>query len=356
MGRTKALMAGALAAAAVAAALLPAAGAGGTTKASSPLQQGVNYYRGRTITFISQGAAGGTLDLWARAIAPYLGAYLKANVNVEDLSAGNGIQAQDAIAGAAPNGLTVGWISAVGDIGNTLLRIPGLNFNPARLAFIGASGPNDTAFIASTTSPYTNWKSVADSATPVKILDDTAGASDFWIRAITGVFKVPTAFITGYGNNAALINGFSRGDGPVAMLPLSDDLSLIQGGKARPLMVLDPLPKGSAASASFVGVPTLAQLLQQSPPKTKQLKLAAAALGDLANGLNNPMLAAPTATPPDEVTALRAAFKWAADNKACIQGMLAAGLGPGYIPGEQLKASYLNALKVGRALIPFIAH
>ena len=106
----------------------------------TPTQKGLKYYRGRTITWVAPSAAGAPYDTLARAIAPAMGAYLHATVNVEDISAGNGIAGQDIVAASPPTGLEFTMLGMVTDIAYGFEDTPGVNFNLEREGFIGVNG------------------------------------------------------------------------------------------------------------------------------------------------------------------------------------------------------------------------
>lgn len=123
--------------------LLPA-GAGGSTvsrqghSTQSPLQQGLCFYRGKSITIIAPDAPGGGLDIYSRIVGPVIGTYLHASVSVENIAQANTITGQDTLAAATPDGLTIGMISPGSDIDNEVTNVPSTNFNPLAWCFSAA--------------------------------------------------------------------------------------------------------------------------------------------------------------------------------------------------------------------------
>src|SRR5580692_6273835 len=72
-----------------------AASASVSTKKLTPLQQGLNFYKNKTITLISPDAVGGGFDTNARIIAPYMSTYLHATINITNDSPANTLAGQD---------------------------------------------------------------------------------------------------------------------------------------------------------------------------------------------------------------------------------------------------------------------
>ena len=77
----------------------------------TPLQKGLKFYAGKTLTWVAPTSAGSTFDVSIRIIAPYVAKYLGASaVNVFDDSGGNSITGSDYLAAQPPTGLVFGLI------------------------------------------------------------------------------------------------------------------------------------------------------------------------------------------------------------------------------------------------------
>ncbi|MGH9917289.1 MAG: hypothetical protein ACRD6W_00225, partial [Nitrososphaerales archaeon] len=228
------------------------------------VQRGKNYYRGKTITLVSPDKPGGGFDQWSRLVAPALGAYLHATVNVSNIPAGNTIAGQDDVAKAKANGLTVGWVNAGPDIEDTILKLPALNFNPVREAFLGATAPGQTAILVLNTSACAKYDSFASliensKSSPVSEVLQTAGTGTFFILMVNEAFGIHYRALTGYASTADQVQGFTRGDGCLTEMPAATAAPLVTAGKARALALSVPLQKVAAINKDFTGVRSIAQ-------------------------------------------------------------------------------------------------
>ncbi|HVB06465.1 MAG TPA: hypothetical protein VNF07_09515, partial [Acidimicrobiales bacterium] len=142
--------------------LLPAAISASTAlKKLTPLQKGLNFYKGKTVTFIIPSSVGGSVDQLGRDLSVAMGQYLGATFNVENIPTGNLIPGQDALAASKPDGLTIGEGNIPADILDQLTNaFKGVNFNIAREAFIGSTPPSPNVIVASTKSSIASFKSL----------------------------------------------------------------------------------------------------------------------------------------------------------------------------------------------------
>ena len=178
------------------------ASAAAPAKRLTPIQQGLAFYKGQTMTFISDGGPGGEFDLIARDLAPYFASYLHATVNVIDISTGATIPGQNEAEAATPNGLTIGEINALGDAANVLTGTPGINFNPARVAYVASYGPSPLVLLATQSSGLTSFAQLKTVTAPSKALTQPTGTGPTISRSIMGVLHIPVTWLTGYSNSA----------------------------------------------------------------------------------------------------------------------------------------------------------
>lgn len=341
---------------AMAAAMLAAPiGAGASVRHSklTPLQQGMKFYKGKTITLIEPGSTGGPFDLYARALAPYLGAYLHATVNVEDITTGNTITGQDAMAAAKPDGLTIGMLNVLNDISLSVTHTAGLNFNPARLAFIAQAGQSTSVLVANPSSSFKTFSQVKSSGSPVSILTENSGTDNLILRVWMGVLGVKTNFVSGYIKLTDLVQGFLRGDAPVSLISLSNSGALIAAQKAVPLAVtVQPAP-GTLYRSSLTHLPTLASLLAQYPAKSKLATSQYDAMLAMSKAGGTPLVTQ-TRVPNAEVVALRAAAKFTFKAGGFKAQMLKDGLNPTYNDPVTAKQAYITSLAKGSTIACFI--
>jgi tripartite-type tricarboxylate transporter receptor subunit TctC len=324
-------------------------------KTQTLLQQGMAFYKGQNITIVSPSSPGGPLDLFARVAGPFLGAYLHANVEIENSPGGNTYPGQDLGNAAPPDGKTLFEVNAPADLVQQLQNAPALNFNPKHVAFVGASAPVANIILALTTpacSQYSSLESLKTATTPPSFLIQTTGTPTETAQAWMSLLGIKPHYIPGYTTNAALVNGFTRGDGCVAMLSVTSGGALIQAGVARLLAATVPLPAGVEYRSIIdkPGVPTLASSLAaiKSPTALQKRQITALIAFDNLSGM---ILNTQTAVAPDKLTALRAALAWAFKQPTMQQQLDIQALSPIFVDGTTTKNEYVEELSIGSSLL-----
>jgi len=103
------------------------------------------YYQSKTITILRGGSPGGTGDMQARALIPYLKKYIpgQPNIIIENMPGAAGMKAVNyAYTTAKPDGLT---ITAVGSglAAGAILGLPGVRYDIDRLIYLGSTESGD---------------------------------------------------------------------------------------------------------------------------------------------------------------------------------------------------------------------
>jgi len=115
-----------------------------TLFAGNVFSQG-SYYQGKTITIIRGGEPGGSGDMQARALIPFLKKYIPGNPNIviENMPGAAGMKAVNYIYSTAkPDGLT---ITAVGSglAAGPILGLPGAKYDLDKLIYLGSTEHGD---------------------------------------------------------------------------------------------------------------------------------------------------------------------------------------------------------------------
>ncbi len=103
------------------------------------------YYQGKTITLVRGGSPGGTGDMQARALIPFLKKYIpgEPNIIIENMPGAAGMKAVNyTYSTAKPDGLT---ITAVGTglAAGPVLGLPGANYDLDKLIYLGSTESGD---------------------------------------------------------------------------------------------------------------------------------------------------------------------------------------------------------------------
>lgn len=299
-------------------------------------------FKGQTITLISPDAAGGSFDLWSRLLAPAIGSYLHATVNVEDVAGGNTIVGQNQAAQASANGLTVGWINANQNLEMQITGQGSISFTPTDEELLGAPGQNTVVWVASPGSNLKNWQDVIGQKS-FSSLDVTSGTADLYERTMYCAYGVKPKMVTGYENAKAIEAGFLRGDAGLAEEELSVFSDAITSGSAVPVLYSN-LPPSSSITGYLQKSQSIAQVAQQDPPSTSQGKAVLAEVQRLAVLPNN-ILFVPKGTPADRVKQLSAAVHAALSSPSVQAQAAKEGLTPAATTGGQA----MSALKAATA-------
>lgn len=348
----RAIMGSLLAVGVTAVAACGSSSSSGASSSSGSGGSAASFYKGKTITFIAPDKPGGSFDLWSRLLGRYMGQYLKATVNVENVPPGNTIVGQNQLASAKNDGLTIGWINAGEDVADKVKGVTGVTFDPSKLSFIGAPGFGQSVFVVQPSSPYTTFQSLAKATKPVTSLDVTKGSGDTIERVVLGAYGIKAKIITGYESSKDIGAGFLRGDGVLAEEELVVFQNAIASNHARPLLVTDTVPAQNPAYQQMKNVPTLQQEFSAHPPASSQGKAAIKDLQALITTAQT--VVAPTGVPAGRLAELRAAMKWAMQQPALKSQAVKQALNTAYFSGPQAQAAYRNAQAHASALKPYL--
>ena len=210
----------------------------------------------RPVTLIVPWAAGGGTDATARIVGALLEKELGQPVNVVNRAGGNGVVGHQAIAGAQPDGYTLGMIT----VEISMMHHQGLTqLSPKNYTPLGLMNVDPAAVTVSVASPYKNMDDLmkAIRANPGKLKASGTGQGGIWHLALAGMLKdlkleasaVP--WVPSNGAAPAMLE-LAAGGVDIVTAALPEARSLIDAGKARPLAVIADAP-----AALYPNVPTL---------------------------------------------------------------------------------------------------
>jgi tripartite-type tricarboxylate transporter receptor subunit TctC len=211
----------------------------------------------RPLTLVVPWGAGGGTDAVARMLASLMEKDLGQPVNVVNRTGGSGVVGHAAIAGAAPDGYTIGLITV--EIAmmhhQKLTELNPTSYTPIALVNLDPAG-----FQVRADSSY---KTMADvlaaikAAPPGKFKASGTGQGGIWHLALAGMLrdaKIDPALVPWVPSNGAAPGLQDLVAGGVEFVPCSlpEARSLIDAGKVRSLAVMD-----KSRSSLFPNVPTL---------------------------------------------------------------------------------------------------
>ena len=209
----------------------------------------------RPITMIVPWGAGGGTDAVARMIASLVEKDLGQPVNVVNRTGGSGVVGHSAIAGAAPDGYTIGMITVEITMMHhqKLTELSGTSYTPIALVNLDPAGLQVRA-----DSPYKNVGDViaAVKANPGKFKASGTGQGGIWHLALAGWLrdaKIDPATVPWVPSNGAAPGLQDLVAGGVEFVPCSlpEARSLIDAGKVRSLAVMADVTERKRAAETI---------------------------------------------------------------------------------------------------------
>jgi tripartite-type tricarboxylate transporter receptor subunit TctC len=267
------------------------------------------YFQGKTVTIVVGTVSGDLYDLYARAIALFMGKYLPGNPNiiVQDMpGAGHMIAANHVYNVAKPDGLTLGAINA-GLYFEQLISRPEVKFDWAKFNWIGNATKSPQVLYMRADAPFKNIEDVRNAKEPPKC--GTTGMSNmgyFVPKLLEETVNAKFNVIAGYQGGNEIDLGVERGE--IVCRSLSTEayfsrepfLTWRKNGFARELV-----QGGRTRLEKLANVPTIYELMDKykSPELARRLATALLASGEF----HRPYMAPPKVR-PEVVKMLRDAF------------------------------------------------
>jgi tripartite-type tricarboxylate transporter receptor subunit TctC len=201
---------------------------------------GAQSYPTKPIRFIVSFPPGGSSDLIARAIAPFMSNRLGQPVVVENRPGAGGMIGVDAVAKAAPDGYTIG-LAAAGALSSNISLYPKMPFHPEKdLAPISTLAMIPFFLIAHPSQPPTLKEVIAKAKSAPGALSyghggngSTMHLSGELLNMLAGV-KIQSVPYKGSGPVSADVLG---GQVPLGVVDVPSAISNVKAGKVRALAV-----------------------------------------------------------------------------------------------------------------------
>lgn len=222
-------------------------------------QSAEEFYRGKTITWIGGGGAGGSTDLVTRVIAPYLAKETGAKVVIDNMTSD---ETPNAVFDAQKDGLMLASNVTAGVLANDILKAPGVMYETDKLNFLADQSPSSKVFQVSPKLPYKTIeelrkaKGLKAGATSTKGQLALSGAVMFEMLGLDG--KV----ITGYSGTAPLRNALTHGEVDIIVTSDNRGTQLERDGVLKNFFVIN-----DQRSPAIPDVPTLLELGVKAPPE-----------------------------------------------------------------------------------------
>ncbi len=253
------------------------------------------YFEGKTITYIIATDPGGGYDTYGRLIGKYLEKHLKAgNVIFKNLPGAGHIVGANTLAASAPDGLTIGTFNT-GLIYAQVLQRDGVEFDLAKMSWIGKAAADPRVMILGAESGYKTFEDLKAAKDPVRFAASGVGSASY-----TDTNLIASAL----GLNIEIIPGYNGNEGEMAMMR---NEVIGQVGSLSSLKPFVDAGNGTIVLGIGGGVEPQAVELAESD-RGRSIAALVQALSELGR-----LTAAPPGVPDDVLAELRDAY-WASVN------------------------------------------
>lgn len=283
-------------------------------RSRSTAKADVSYYDGKTITFDVAGAPGSGAYLLGQDLAPFMGSFLHATVNVVPVPAATGAVEQDDVASAAPNGLTIGELDTNDDVAADIIKVPNINFGMLTVPTAGAVPPSLYVLAATPSSGITSFAQLLHRKSPVTALGFT-GDITLSLTTYLRAFGIPAKILTGYASSSEEVAGFLRGDGELMLTAENNMTTELKSKEAVPILLSQKVYPTAQNYSLLKNVPTASQFAAKHKAKSGAGRKALSVMNFInSTSTVNRAIFAPKGTPEKYMLALSAAFKAAISN------------------------------------------
>ncbi len=269
------------------------------------LASATDFYSGKTIELIVGGAAGGGVDLYARAVGRHMTKHIPGNPAIvgKNVPGASGARATYHVAVAAPsNGLTIGAITPGAIVGPLLDEKPNTTVDPSKLIYLGTTNAGVGICATMNTS---ETRTFADALKRKTILGAQGpGAVSFDIAyLVKNLTAAQFNIVTGYNGSTHFLLAMERGEieGICGWNWSSAKSQKPDWLRDRKLNLLLQTGVSDEEELTQLGVPSIFQFIS----KDEDRKIAEFILAQ--KGFERPLVVGP-GTPADLVDILRTAF------------------------------------------------
>ena len=282
-------------------------------------------YPQKNIEFLIPFGPGGGFDRTVRLVSPYMEKALPKRVEVlpKNLPGAGGRRALATVYRAKPDGHLISIMNSPGAAIPMLLGEK-VEYDLAKFAWIAKIGSEDYMIGISAKSAIRSIDDLKKLGRPIKIPTTGFGSTAYAAAAVFAeAFGLKAEHIPGYKGTNDYIVGIVRGDGDIAVAPVSTFKQFVESGAIRPLVTFE-------ARTSMPGVKTVAEL---GHPELTGLAVER-------------YVVAPPGTPANIVKILSDAMGKAASNPELKAMAAKTGEPLDYIPAAQAQAAFNKALAI----------
>lgn len=292
-------------AAAAALLLLAACGQDGDSDSGSGEE---SFYAGETLDFVVPFDPGGGYDAYARAIAPYLGECLGAQVVVINEPGAGGLLATNRTSAADADERRIQITNTVGNLSAQIADADGVQYDMAEFSMIGrVAAPADSVAVAAA-GGIEDFEQMIDAEEPVRFVATGPGSNEFIVpNILAAIYDFPIEMITGFPGSGEARLAVVSGDADAHVQSWDSQLSAVESGEVRSILL--------ASDEGVEQLPDTPTVMDFEPatPEGEDIRDDLVALEGAGRGI-----VAPPGLSEDRVAELRDAFECAVENEDLV--------------------------------------
>ncbi|OGA13111.1 MAG: hypothetical protein A3H32_19095 [Betaproteobacteria bacterium RIFCSPLOWO2_02_FULL_63_19] len=197
------------------------------------------FYRGKTLLFMTPGSPGGGYDTYMREIIPLLEKKTGVTVLPVNEPGGGHLLAVNKTYAAAPDGLTILLTDGEASLLGQLLDAPGARYDLLKMNWIGRVNSEKRVILFTKSSPYKTIVEAAKGSTPLKF--GTTGKTDatnIGATLTSHALGIKASIVTGYKGSREFVRAAIQGEVNAICLSESSSKRFSKGGRLTPVTVL----------------------------------------------------------------------------------------------------------------------
>jgi tripartite-type tricarboxylate transporter receptor subunit TctC len=257
------------------------------------------FYRGNTIRFIVGSGTGGGYDLFARLLAPHVGARTGATVIVENLPGAGGLIALNREYAAKPDGLQVMIVNGVAAAMSQIIEMDSVRYDLAKFGLLGIVNAEPWVWLVSAQSKYKSAREAIDDGQQI-----TWGGSGIISGLSDGAAMTCDALglkcriVSGYPGSSEVAIALGRGEVDALYVSELPAQNYVASGLGRNIAAMS-----RQRLRTFPDVPTIFEIMKLTPEQTAKINFRIA-IDELGR-----IFVVPPDTPRDRLAYLQGVFR-----------------------------------------------
>lgn len=198
---------------------------------------------GETIELVVPYDPGGGYDTYARMLAPYLEECLDATVVVQNEPGAGGLLATSKTFVAPPDSLRTVLTNTVGVVSAQLAEAEGVNFEAENFSWLGRVSAEPNVLAVAADSEFRTFEDLRASEDPIRFVATGPGSNEYVnSQVLPEVYGFRGETITGFEGSGEARAAVLAGDADAHILPFDSQISAIEAGDLRPLLLIGKEP------------------------------------------------------------------------------------------------------------------